>query len=217
MSMIDPTGMLGTSPGGCVGGDLPLWPIAPNGDELEQKQRAKPKKELTVTVTVGTVTFDWNLAADLKKPNLGPFFTGFSSVLTIVLLEDGKPVVGATGTESVTGTKGEKIEQNPRPVTTNENGESFDLVTRGAIEDFKVSLDIARKVFDVNSSNKVDVTTLQTMTLDLPGGGAAEIKFERRITNLDKDGNIRPPGPRRTGPASNFTVTVGTPTVRRLR
>jgi len=90
------------------------------------------------------------------------------------------------------------------------------LVTRGAITDFKVGRDIAKAAFDENSLEPVDVTTAQTLTLKLRGGGSAEIKFERRITNLDSEGKIKPPGPRRTGPASNFTVTVGTATVRRL-
>jgi len=125
-------------------------------------------------------------------------------------------VVGATGTESVTGTKGEKIEQNTRPVTTDDNGKTFDLVSRGAITDSKVGRDVAIAAFNENSSKPVDVTTAQTLLLKLPGGGSAEIKFERRITNLDSEGRIKPPGPRRTGPASNFTVTVGIPTVRRL-
>jgi RHS repeat-associated protein len=217
LSLIDPTGMFGVSPGGCVGGDLPLWTMTPSGELLEQKRKPKPKKDLTVEITAGDVTFDWNMVPDLNKPNVGPFFTGFSSVLTIVLLEDGKPVVGASGTESVIGTKGEIVEQNPRPVTTNANGEIFDLVTRGAIENFKVGLKVAFAAFNDNSSKPVDVTTLQTITLHLPAGGAAEIKFERRITNLDENGNIRTPGPPGMGRVSNFTVTVGTPTVRRVR
>lgn len=199
-----------------MGGDLPLWGIAPGDELLEQKRKPKPKKELTVRVTAGEVTFDWNMGPDRSRPNVGPFFTGFSSVLTIVLLEDGKPVVGATGTESVTGSKGEKIERNPMPVTTNANGEIFDLVSRGAIENFKVGREIAIAAFNENSSKPVDVTTLQTITLDLPGGGAAEITFKRRITNLDENGNIRASGPPGIGRVSNFTVTVGTPTIRRL-
>jgi RHS repeat-associated protein len=216
LSLIDPTGMFGVNPGGCVGGDLPQWAIAPGDELLEQKRKPKPKKELTVRVTAGEVTFDWNMGPDRSRPNVGPFFTGFSSVLTIVLLEDGKPVVGATGTESVTGSKGEKIERNPMPVTTNANGEIFDLVSRGAIENFKVGREIAIAAFNENSSKPVDVTTLQTITLDLPGGGTAEIKFKRRITNLDENGNIRASGPPGIGRVSNFTVTIGTPTIRRL-
>jgi len=103
------------------------------------------------------------------------------------------------------------------PVTTNEKGQIFDLVSRGAIEEFKVDRNTAISVFDTNSLKEVDVTTVQTITLNLPGGGSAEVKFNRRITNLDENGNIRSPGPRGIGRARNFTVTVGEPTVRRLR
>ena len=182
----------------------------------EQEQAAGP--QLTATVDVGPVTFDVNLPLNTENREAGPFFTGFSSVLTITLLEDGKPVSGATGTESVTGTKGEVIEQNPKPVTTNSDGQSFDLVSRGANTATRAEgRAVAGRVFDVNSRNPVDVTSQITLTLKLPRGGTAEITFTRRITNLDDKGNLRPPGPRQTGPAPQYTVTVGPATVRRLR
>lgn len=135
----------------------------------------------------------------------------------LTLLEDGKPVSGATGTELVTGTKGEVIRQNPEPVTTNADGQTFDLVSRGAITDTSAEgRAIARAVFDENSRKPVDVTSQIKLTLKLPRGGTAEITFMRRITNLDDKGNIRPSGPARTGPAPNYSVTVGPATVKRL-
>jgi len=173
--------------------------------------------ELTATVTEDPVEFYVNLPLNTENPAEGPFFTGFASILTITLLEDGKPVAGATGTELVTGSKGERIQQNPSPITTNSNGQTFDVVTRGAFTDTKAEGQaVARAVFDANTQNPVDVTTKMTITLRLPQGGGAEITFQRRITNLDDKGKIRPPGPRQTGPAPNYTITIGPPTVKRL-
>lgn len=173
--------------------------------------------ELTATVTEDPVELYVNLPFNTENPAQGPFFTGFASILTITLLEDGKPVAGATGTELVTGTKGERIQQNPSPVTTDKNGQTFDTVSRGANTDTKAEgRAIAREVFDANTQNRVDVTTQMTLTLKLPRGGGAEITFQRRITNLDDKGNIRSPGPRQTGPAPNYTITIGPATVKRL-
>ena len=91
------------------------------------------------------------------------------------------------------------------------------MVSRGANTDTKAEgRAVAREVFDANTQKPVDVTTQMTLTLKLPRGGGAEITFKRRITNLDDKGNIRPPGPRQTGPAPNYTITIGQATVKRL-
>jgi hypothetical protein len=171
---------------------------------------------LTVTVSAGPGRFDSNLPVDPSHPNDGPFFTGFGSVLTITLSANGAPVVGAKGTESVVGTKGEAVTQNPNPVSTDSRGQSFDMVTRGAFEPQKVNAAIARQVFRVNSENPVDVTTRQTLALKLPSGGSVQVMFDRRITNLDAKGNIRPAGQLVTGPAANYSVSIFPITIKRM-
>ena len=172
--------------------------------------------ELTATVSFTPVAFDMNLPPDPKQPNVGPFFTGFDSILTITLLEDGNPVVGATGTEQVVGSKGEAVDQSPRPVTTDNKGQVFDVVSRGPATANKVSLETAIQVYYENSRKPVDVTTRQTLTLNLPGGGSAQLMFERRLQNTDVNGNLRPSGRATTGPAAHYTITVGPVTVKRL-
>ena len=184
----------------------------------EKKGQQKKAPELTATVTATPVQFYVNLPLNTENPDQGPFFTGFASILTITLLEDGKPVAGATGTESVIGTKGEAVDQNPQSVTTNSGGQILDLVYKGAKTSTRAEgRAVAAAVFDANTKNPVDVTTQMTATLKLPRRGSAQTIFERRITNLDDSGIIRPPGPRQTGPAPNYTITIGAVTVKRLQ
>jgi len=124
-------------------------------------------------------------------------------------------VVGATGTESVIGTKGEVVQQNARPVTTNSDGQIFDLVSRGSLSNDKVDAKTATEVFKENGTKPVDVTNRQTLTLKLASGGSVEITYERRLSNVEK-GILRPSGPLRTGGPTNYTITSGAVTVRRL-
>jgi RHS repeat-associated protein len=228
LALVDPTGMFGICPGGGQSGQggMPLGSFSLNEqttDDAEQKQQQqqqpKPQEppKLTATVTVPPVEFEFNLPLNTQDPSKGPFFTGFGSILTITLYEDGKPVAGATGTEEVSGTKGEKIEQNPKPVTTNADGQILDLVGRGPKADKKVDFATARVVWDENALKPIDVRTEQQITVKLPSGGSAQITFQRRITNLDERGNIRPaPTIRQTGPAPNYTITATQPVVQRL-
>lgn len=183
----------------------------------QKKEEEKKAPELTATVTASPVEFDVNLPLNTQNREQGPFFTGFNSILTITLSEDGNPVAGATGTEEVKGPKGERIDQNPSPITTNAAGQSFDLVGRGPTTSTRVDRATAIRTFNENSNNPVDVTTQQTITLTLPRGGTVQIMFERRLTNLDQKGKIRPPGPLRTGPAQNYTITIGPVTVKRIK
>lgn len=115
--------------------------------------------------------------------------------------------------ETVTGSKGEGIETNPKPVVSDANGQIFDLVSVGAFTDFRVDRATAIRVFDENTQKLIDVTTQMILSLRLP---SAEVTFQRRLTNADANGYLRPPGPPRIGPAPNFTVTVGDVTVKRL-
>jgi hypothetical protein len=181
---------------GCVSADGRSGVANLKLQQKKKKERQQANSGLTATVTSSSIRFDVNMPLDPNRPNDPPFFTGFNSVQTITLLQDGKPVAGATGTEAVTGTKGEKIEQNPRPVTTNADGQIFDLVGRGGPDDgSRVDRATAIKLYNENALNPVDVTTRQPLTLNLPGGGAAQIAFLRRLTNLDDKGNLRPTGP----------------------
>jgi RHS repeat-associated protein len=214
LNIIDPTGMFGINlVGGCInGGGIPLVSLT---SEMPQ-QPTQAQSELTATVKESPVEFDFNLPLDPQNPNAGPFFTGFDSLLTITLFEDGKPVAGATGTEAVTGTKGEAVEQNPKAVTTNGDGQVFDLVTRGAHTETKLDRATAVAVFQENALKPVDVTTQMVLTLKLPKGGSVEITFYRRLTNLDENGNLRPAGPIKTGGPTNFRITISSVTVKRL-
>jgi RHS repeat-associated protein len=221
LAFVDPTGMFGICPGGGQGG-MPLesfWLNEQTTDEPEQQQQPQPKPQegpkLTATVTAAPVEFEINLPLGNDR-NKGPFFTGFGSILTITLYEDGKPVAGATGTEKVSGTKGETIRENPGSVTTNVDGQFFDLVSRGAITGAKADGATTLVVWDENALKPVDVTTKLTLTLKLPSGGSAEVMFERRITNLDKDGKLNPAGSLRTGPIPAYSITTTQPTVKRL-
>jgi len=126
-------------------------------------------------------------------------------------------VVGATGHEVVTAANGEPVTQNPKPVSTNSLGQVFDLVSRGPLTETRVDRKIAIETFDANTQNAVDLTTRMTLTLKLPKNGSIEIVFDRRLTNVDENGKIRLAGPRMTGPAPNYTITIGPITVNRLR
>jgi hypothetical protein len=184
--------------------------------QAHQAQPTQPTLTATVSETP-EVTFYFN-AYLYTDPNGKPvYFTGYGAVQKITLLQDGKPVVGVTGTESVVGLKGEDLIQNPKSVNSQENGEILDLISRGAFTNEKVDEEFGEKVFKVNGNNPVDITTRQTLTVTLPDGSRAQIIFDRRFRNVDDNGDLRPPGPMRSDVPTNYSLNVvSAVTVKRL-
>ena len=184
-------------------------------EERQRQQQAQPT--LTATVSEPVVTFWFNTYMG-TRPNGEPiYFTGYGAAQQITLYEDGKPVLGLVGTEDVVGLKGEEVTQNDKPVASKADGSITDFVSRGAETPEKITEASGVMIFKRVGQAPVDVTTRQTLTMKLPKGGSAQIIFDRRLTNLDDNGKVRPSGAMRSDVPTNFLLKVVSDiTVKRL-
>ena len=175
--------------------------------ETQRQQQAQPTLTATASEPVVTFWLNANLGTDSQGNPM--YFTGYAAVQQIMLYEDGKPVLGLVGTERVEGLKGEAVIQNGRPVVAQEDGSIPDIVSRGpqAFPE-RITHASGEMIFKRVGQAPVDITTRQTLTVKLPQGGSAQIIFDRRLTNLDHKGKVRPSGSMQSEVPTNFTLRV---------
>lgn len=186
--------------------------------EQQPRQQEKQKDPPTLKVMPSPVDFDVNL--DLRN---GKYFSGFDSVLTVTVSDkDGNPLPGVTGIESVKGIKlcGDgTLNQNPFPVTTDQNGQSFDLVSVGAFTDGRITDSaLVQRIYQENATTPCTQITEQTLTLNMPDGGTFKAVFQRTFTNVDQQtGNLLPFRRSETGKRINYTISIGPVSVTPVR
>ena len=167
------------------------------------------KSGITVTVTADPVI--WRRNDELVKDEL--YFTGFGSLVTVTISKGGKGVSGVTGIEFVTGTgcgPDKTIKQNPRRFKTKEDGNVFDLVGVGLQTTSKeTNVKKIQDAFIQNTGTACTQETKQTMNVQVPGVGAFRISFNRTLTNIDSNKDLRlnsiTPGGRNNG---NYVIDV---------
>ena len=153
----------------------------------------------------------WRRNDELVKDEL--YFTGFGSLVTVTISKGGKGVSGVTGIEFVTGTgcgPDKTIKQNPRRFKTKEDGNVFDLVGVGLQTTSKeTNVKKIQDAFIQNTGTACTQETKQTMNVQVPGVGAFRISFNRTLTNIDSNKDLRlnsiTPGGRNNG---NYVIDV---------
>jgi hypothetical protein len=123
-------------------------------------------------------------------PN-GKFFTGIGSTLIIFVLDQhGKEMRGVTIKESVTSPNRE-VGQNPNPVGVDANGNFTDLVSYGDTSDEMILSQDVIKTFQELVENPTTRRTTQTLEISMGGTVLATAQYDRVLSNVDKNGNLR--------------------------
>jgi RHS repeat-associated protein len=194
LSQVDPTGMLGINPPGGSGGIPLISSDCQENEELQQSQQ-QPQEPPVATnqVTVGNITVtveQVDAPAAFNGHNInGVLRTGVGVQLVFTFTENGKPVTGATVTESVKALKGEAITQNNQPVALDQRGRGSDFVTNSAPT--PTNREQAQNLYD-RLTKPFETEQKATFKLTLATGKTIEITQIRSLTNLTPKGTLQP-------------------------
>ena len=218
LTQIDPTGLFGICPGGGQGGQggMPLGSFSLNEqttedlEQQQQQQQQQPQAQqpaATNEVKIGKVTVkveqvDQPAAFDQKTIN-GVLRSGVGVQLIFTFTENGKPVTGATVTESVTALQGNPITQNNTAVPLDSQGRGSDFVTNSAPS--PKSRAEAQKLYTQVMSQFI-TDQKATFTLTLSSGKKFEITHIRMLTNQNAQGVLNPMDSSTGTPRYDFTM-----------
>lgn len=153
-------------------------------------------------VTVKVEQVDQPAAFDQKNIN-GVLRTGVGVQLVFTFTENGKPVTGATVTESVVALQGNPITQNNTPVPLDSQGRGSDFVTNSAPT--PTTRADRQKLY--NQVTSAFITEQKaTFTLTLKSGKRFEITQIRTLTNQNAQGALNPTDSSTGTPRYTFTM-----------
>jgi RHS repeat-associated protein len=208
--------------------DNPVRLTDPSGLEDDDPQKPKPKRNPDppqptptpsepplpkVTVRTNGTPNGTEARANIQRPD-GTYVTGVVAPLTVTITDQsGKPLSGLTVTETNDVIKAQPqlpFSQNPSTVTTDANGSFTDVVYGNSTESQqKVSPSDATKIVQNQVENPVEVVTRQTLTISSPGQGViATAVYERTYSNLDSQGNLKPPRDSTGRHVNNISINV---------
>lgn len=143
-----------------------------------------------------------------KLPD-GTFFTGVGSTLIIFVVDQyGNEMQNVTLKEAATSPDS-KVKQNPNPVGSDKNGNFTDLVGYGKSSDTKISSHDAIGILQDAVQNPHTRNSTQTLEISLGGKVVATAAYDRKLSNVDKDGNLRNYINPNTGRGmANYTIEI---------
>jgi len=216
LTVVDPTGMFGISPGGShLGGIGSLGNFSLNQQVTEQPQQSAPPQGTppppSGPVIPGPIVIDIgepppplvsNVTFVVPEPSEyineatseGTYFTGVASNLQITARDAaGNPIPGILVTETVVTPDGRRVRQRQEPGTVHPDGSFPDLVGVGfePPPTTPLSQQDAADVLNRVAQRHTNQVTIQTLRFYAPAGymlGMAVI--HRHFTNLDAAGNV---------------------------
>jgi hypothetical protein len=153
-------------------------------------QIAAQKAAVNVSVTVVAGP---EVLTDTKIDN-GVYFTGVGALIQFTFTDaNGKPIVGASVTESNTTGDGSTPVQNPNTLKTDKTGSISDCVCFGLHSAdphaFANSEGTVSGLTEAVNSTGISRTTFQTLTISV-GKNSYNVKWTKTLSNVDSRGHL---------------------------